>query len=311
MLWEKRIDLRREIGVVARRAAVARAEMKCLEAVLGPMPAPELAHDLKERQFATPSTCDACKEKLWSPIKSELACRVCGIALHRHCELHVDPECTGLKSRRRSQGRIRRSFTSHALKLRRGTVYEAPHGGPQECRATPLLARVEPLRDEELHISPFVTAPEEDRRAIVEALNAKAPTVSLARVRFPYSATAIGELTVSAGEVLRVLEPDLDGSGWIKVRRGIETGAEGLVPEAYLGMVGSSTPPVDGGGRFVAALFDFPPAGHILGVNEASIGRFEIYELSTEGMAYDDLWCELLVPGDKKGAVPKTYVMAI
>lgn len=284
--------------------------MKCLEAVLGPMPAPELAHDFKERQFATPSPCDVCNDKVWSPIKNELTCRICGISLHRACELHVDPECTGLKSHRRSQGRLRRSLTSHALKLRRGTVYEAPHGGPQEYRGVPLLTRIEPLRDEELHISPFVTAPDEDRRAIVEALAPKAPSVSLARVRFDYTATAVGELSVAAGEVLRVLEPDLDGSGWIKSRRGLDAGEEGLVPEAYLGMVGSSTPPIDGGGRFVAALFDFPPSDHTLGAHEASISRFAIYELSTEGMAYDDLWCEL-VSADGRGAVPKTYVRAI
>ncbi|CAK9782839.1 hypothetical protein CC85DRAFT_303196 [Cutaneotrichosporon oleaginosum] len=321
-MWERRMNVLRELGVIERRVVVTKAEMACLEAVLGPNPRPEMTHDFKERAFATPSQCDACHEKVWSPIKSELSCRHCAIALHKACGLHVEPECTGLKSRRRltSGGRLRRSLTSGAMKLRRTTIYEAPHGGPVEVRtATPAHRHREPLRDDEAIISPFFEADTEaDRAAIAEAL-APDRGVQLARVRASFPAGGILELSVRAGEVVRVLEPDLDGSGWAKVRRAFDAGStdqEGLVPLYALALVGSSTAPADGGcGIFVSADFTFPPPEHTLGVGEIAISKGAIYELTRVGMAFDELWCQLLVPGPDgarvKGVVPKTYVTVL
>lgn len=322
-MWERRMSVIRDLGVVERRVVVTKAEMACLEAVLGPNPRPEMTHDFKERAFATPSHCDACGDKVWSPIKSELSCRHCGIALHKACGLHVEPECTGLKSRRRltSGGRIRRSITSGAMKLRRTTMYEAPHGAPMEVRtATPAGRHAEPLRDDEAIISPFFEAATEvDRAAIAEAL-APERGIQLARVRATYPAGGILELGVRAGEVVRVLEPDLDGSGWAKVRQCFDAGAkekEGLVPLYTLGLVGASTAPADGGcGAFVSATFTFPPPDHRLGPGEIAVTKGEMYELTREGMAFDELWCELLKPAPDggvrvKGVVPKSYVSVL
>ncbi|BEI97478.1 hypothetical protein CcaverHIS631_0210670 [Cutaneotrichosporon cavernicola] len=320
-MWERRMNVLRDLGGVERRVVVTRAEMACLEAVLGPNPRPEMTHDFKERQFATPLHCDACGDKVWSPIKSELSCRHCGIALHKACGLHVEPECTGLKSRRRVMhgGRIRRSLTSGALRLRRSTLYDAPHGAPVAVRtATPAGQPVEPLRDDELIISPFFGVDgEADRAAIAEALVPE-PVFQLARVRSTYPSGGTLELGLSEGEIVRVLEPDLDGNGWAKVRRVFDANQEqeGLVPVYILGLVGSSTAPVDGGcGMFVSATFTFPPPDHRLGPGEIEITKGSMYELTREGMAFDKLWCELLVPapdgGRVKGVVPKTYVSVL
>lgn len=323
-MWEQRMNVLRDLGVIERRVVVTKAEMVCLEAALGPNPRPELTHDFKERAFATPSPCDACGDKVWSPIKSELSCRHCGIALHKACGLHVEPECVGLKSRRRltSGGRIRRSLTSGAMKLRRTQLYEAPHGAPAEVRTTTPAGRpAEPLRDDEAIISPFLVADSEaDRAAITEALAPERET-QLARVRATYPAGGILELGVRAGEVVRVLEPDLDGSGWAKVRRAFDASPQdkdqGLVPLYTLALVGSSTAPADGGcGIFVSATFTFPPPDHRLGMGEIAVSKGGMYELTREGMAFDELWCELLVPAPDggvrvKGVVPKTYVSVL
>lgn len=143
------------------------------------------------------------------------------------------------------------------------------------------------------------------------------PRVTIARVRFDYVGENEADLRVLEGEVVRVIEPDLDGSGWVKARKGIEKGEEGLVPVAYVGVAGQSTPPLDGGGgRFVHALFDFPPTSHHLGPGEVAVKQHHIYELSQEGMAFDQLWAELLVPhpaaGTRiKGVVPKTYLQPV
>ncbi|GMK59277.1 hypothetical protein CspeluHIS016_0702920 [Cutaneotrichosporon spelunceum] len=319
-MWERRMNVLRELGSIERRVVVTKAEMACLEAVLGPNPRPEITHDFKERPFATPSQCDACGDKLWSPIKSELSCRHCGIALHKACELHGDPECTGLRVRRRltSGSRLRRSFTSSALKLRRSTMYDAPNGGPVELRTDTSAGFVEPLRDDEAIISPFFVVDDEADRAAITAALAGDLSVPLARARSAYPSGGSLELGLSAGEIVRLLEPDLDGSGWAKVSRSFDTNKdqEGLVPVYVLGLVGSSTAPADGGcGAFVSATFTFPPPDHRLGPGEIAITKGSMYELTGEGMAFDELWCELLVPGPDgertKGVVPKTYVSVL
>ncbi|TXT15665.1 hypothetical protein VHUM_00168 [Vanrija humicola] len=316
-VWERRLALIRDLGIIERKVAVARAEIAAIEAVLGPLPGPEMAHDFKERAFPTPGHCDACGEKVWSPLKPELACRLCSIALHAKCALHVDPECTGLKSnRRRSQhGRLRRSFTSGALLLRRQTVFGSPHEGPQEY-ATTQQVRLEPIRDGEQTVSPFFT---DDHIGVVAAAAVEEmppPSVSLARMLYSYTAAGGPEISVGSGEVLRVVE--VDGSGWIKVRRGLKSGDEGLVPLSYVDLVGGTVPPQDGaGGVFVVAMFDFPPPSHTPGPGETSIKQHAIYELSDEGMQFDDAWCELCVPDASgsglrlRGVVPKTYVKLI
>ena len=48
-------------------------------------------------------------------------------------------------------------------------------------------------------------------------------------ILYNFQSAEDGELPVSAGDSVIVLEPD-DGSGWIKVRRGQD---EGLVPASY------------------------------------------------------------------------------
>lgn len=281
-------------------------------------------HDFKDRAFAAPQPCDVCGQAVWSPLKSELACRLCSIALHVKCALLVDPECTGLKNTRRrtftpAGGRIRRSITSGAFKLRRHS-YEASHGGPQPLKPA-RTGRLEPLRDDEVLVSPFMPSVPVSEQPAVAAVIAEAseepPRVTLARVRFDYAGENSADLSVLEGEVVRITEPDLDGSGWVKARKGLEVGQDGLVPLAYVGTVGSSTPPLDGGGgKFVHALFDFPPASHHLGPGEVRVRQHEIYELSTEGMAFDHAWAELLVPhpaaGTRiKGVVPKNYIQTV
>ena len=46
-----------------------------------------------------------------------------------------------------------------------------------------------------------------------------------------YAGTNEGEITVSAGEELIVLEKDMDDTGWTQVLRGDD---EGYVPTAYI-----------------------------------------------------------------------------
>lgn len=155
------------------------------------------------------------------------------------------------------------------------------------------------------------------RPAIIDAVRNPNPApITFARVRSDYRAQDTLQLTVWGGEIVRILEPDLDGSGWIRIRRGLEIGDEGLVPLTVLGVAGLSTPPLDGGaGSFVVAAFDFPPPSHSPGHSEARLLRHHLYELSDEGLAYDELWAEVVVPDGSgsrlRGVVPKSYIKPV
>ncbi len=124
-----------------------------------------------------------------------------------------------------------------------------------------------------------------------------------------------------------ILEPDLEGCGWVKVRDGVKEGmSEGLVPAAYVVDSIASPPPGDGGsGSFgmwifscqlsltnaceVIALFDYSnPALE----EHAAIVQHRIYELSVVGDSYDEYWSEVMY-GDSegprlRGIVPTTYI---
>ena len=132
-----------------------------------------------------------------------------------------------------------------------------------------------------------------------------------------YAAQDDIQLNIATGEIVRLLEPDVMGRGWAKVRRGLETGEEGLVPQTFLEVVGPNSPVcMDGGvGRFVLGTFDFPPPNHTPGPGQARIFKHQLYELSDEGFAYDPEWVELVVPDGSglrlRGIVPKSYVTAV
>ncbi|KAG5986284.1 hypothetical protein E4U54_005507, partial [Claviceps lovelessii] len=62
------------------------------------------------------------------------------------------------------------------------------------------------------------------------------------KMLYSFDAGGDGELTVSEGREVILLEPD-DGSGWIKVRAGYK---EGIVPASYVEFTASSAPPAPG-----------------------------------------------------------------
>lgn len=87
--------------------------------------------------------------------------------------------------------------------------------------------------------------------ARAKAATSDAPT---ARVLYDFEGQAEGELSVSAGETLVLLERD-SGSGWIKVRRG---GEEGLVPATYCDVKAPAPPPSRASkGPEMVALYDY------------------------------------------------------
>ncbi|KAG5936850.1 hypothetical protein E4U53_000138 [Claviceps sorghi] len=59
------------------------------------------------------------------------------------------------------------------------------------------------------------------------------------KMLYSFDASGDGELTVSEGREVLLLEPD-DGSGWVKVRAGYK---EGIVPASYVEFTASSAPP--------------------------------------------------------------------
>ncbi|KAK4683866.1 hypothetical protein P7C73_g6350, partial [Tremellales sp. Uapishka_1] len=328
--WEKRVELLRVLGGLERRLAVARAEMQCIERAIGSTASVETTHDFKERIFPTPTPCQACNQIIW--IKAEKSCRNCGIAAHAKCELHVEMTCSGDPEGRRDRRKsfkhlptgkdFRKSFAGHGHRiLRRRSNSNEPNGHVQIYIETePSAVETDNLPDQDLHVSPYI--PPDVYRATSEVSPSRsrplpstpdtpiytphsetAPHLGFAWVKFDYTAKMGWDLSVTRGDVVKILE--LERDGWIMVRLGVQEGTkEGLVPASFLGLGNDGI----GTGRYVVALFDFTPRDG----DHAQLEQHQVYELSPIGSEFDEFWTEILVPDQsgmmREGAiVPSSY----
>lgn len=118
------------------------------------------------------------------------------------------------------------------------------------------------------------------------------PTATLL---YDYAAATSFELTVSASDVVRVVEPE-DESGWVKVRT--MNGMVGLVPGSYLQLGGDAGAAAGfgvggggggGGGGSATALYSYAAAG----ADELSLSEGERVQLTSVGTDAGEGWAEV------------------
>ncbi|TKY85284.1 hypothetical protein EX895_006364 [Sporisorium graminicola] len=279
------------------------AEVDTIIANIGENQGQARPHRFKPASFGIPTTCHFCGDKIWGLSKQGSVCKPCGYTVHQKCEMKVPAECkaapgggiaAGGTDSPRASGTFSRSSRSSAVlsdsKLDRSTsTARAP-------AASSRLSAVEPQ---------------------TSASSTQGPTGS---VMFAFEASSPFELSVAEGEQVELLEDDVDGNGWIKVRAG--AGREGLVPTSYCDFEGGSaaataavqqstgyssaeadTAAAQGCGLFVQALYDYAAQGD----DEHSISVGEPIELTATGMSYADGWCQVVKDG-RVGIVPSNYV---
>ncbi|CAK5284133.1 unnamed protein product [Mycena citricolor] len=128
-------------------------------------------------------------------------------------------------------------------------------------------------------------------------------TYQTARVLFDFTPTSEFELHVSEGASVQVLEPDTDGSGWVKVSDGQSAG---LVPASYISYE-DATSSAEGSGKYVRGVYPYSANGP----DELSVAEGELIELTegpSGGQHYGDGWWE----GKSESTLtePRAYFLA-
>ncbi|CBQ70233.1 related to BZZ1-Myo3/5p-Bee1p-Vrp1p actin assembly complex component [Sporisorium reilianum SRZ2] len=276
------------------------AEVDTITANIGDNQGQARPHRFKPASFGIPTTCHFCGDKIWGLSKQGSVCKPCGYTVHQKCEMKVPAECkaapgggvAGATDSPRASGTFSRPSRSSAIvadsKLERST------STARTPAASSRLSAVQPQA------------------------SAHGPTGS---VMFAFDASSPFELSVAEGETVELLEDDVDGNGWIKVRAG--AGREGLVPTSYCKFEGGATGATaaaavedtgyngggahtaapQGCGQYVKALYDYAAQGD----DEHSISVGERVELTATGMDYADGWCQVVKDG-RTGIVPSNYV---
>ena len=231
-------------------------------------------HRFKPASFTIPTSCDYCRGTIWGIAKQGSVCKPCGYTVHAKCEMKVPAECkasTGTSSP--SVGLDRRtSRASGRLSTRSATEYSTTN-------SLPALNSSEALGN------------------------------PVGRVVYDFDATSPFELSVAEGEIVELIEDDVDNTGWVKVKKG---GMQGLVPTSYCEFDSSASagtePAGDAGvaqgcGQFVRALYEYAEQHP----EELSLAEGEQVELTAVGFEYGEGWCEGIKSG-RVGIFPSNYV---
>ncbi|SPO25057.1 related to BZZ1 - Myo3/5p-Bee1p-Vrp1p actin assembly complex component [Ustilago trichophora] len=286
------------------------AEVDTIVANIGANHGEARPHRFKPASFGIPTTCHFCGDKIWGLAKQGSVCKPCGYTVHQKCEMKVPAECkaapgSGVAAgaeNMRSSGTFSRSNRSSAI-----------IAGDKVDRSNTSSAMA----------SPSSPAPRANQLDHATSSATQGPT---GQVIYSFDASSPFELSVTEGEQVELLEDDLDGTGWIKVRAA--AGREGLVPTSYCvfengsekaasttvvqdtgynsGGGGSGGGAVQGCGQFVKALYDYAAQGD----DEHSLSVGEQVELTATGFSYADGWCEGVKDG-RTGIIPSNYVEQI
>ncbi|KAF8526758.1 hypothetical protein JB92DRAFT_3087230 [Gautieria morchelliformis] len=273
---ENCFEAQQQLTYLSTSQSMLTAEIEVILMALGDDQGAQRPHSFKSSSFSIPTPCGYCKTSIWGLTKQGKTCKCCGLSVHSRCELKLPAECSGGNS----GGHVRSSASISMSPVPSHQPAKADHPSASSF-STPHAAH------EETHPS--------------------------ASVLFSYEASSPFELSVTAGELVQLLEVD-DGSGWIKIAD--SQGSKGLVPASYVepsdaeGAHAPSptleTPPQDAG-VYVRALYVYESQGP----DELSLHEGETIKLTSGpngGQNYADGWWEGIHPSGRKGIFPSNYV---
>ena len=270
-------------------------------------------HDFKSASFAIPTTCDFCGSTIWGMSRKGFHCKACSYNCHKNCQMKVPSNCTQEKGNKRSaipdddqMTRTTTSDSAYGVGDRPAVIHDSDSedatsmtsSAPSSLRkTTPARRNMAPPPS-----SGFSAAP--------------ASRSSGSKVLYAYDAANPGELSISEGDVVTVLEGD-DGQGWIKVKG---SRGEGLIPAAYVDdptprpprATTSKQPPAVAPkrssqrkpGKQVRAMYDYQGTG----AGELSIIEGDLITLTLEDQG--DGWATGELNG-ASGIFPSAYVQAV
>ncbi|KAI0202076.1 hypothetical protein F4808DRAFT_423453 [Astrocystis sublimbata] len=271
--------LQEDLHQVDRKRLTAEVETSTITSMVGDVTLGAKNHNFKGQTFKIPTNCDLCGERIWGLSAKGFDCRDCGYTCHSKCEMKVPAECPGeLSKEERKKMKVERQASTgtlltpatatpdhvaelpdltrsntmnslssgYAASAHRSISGQAANPRASEDAATPpeLPSAPRPTARKPRLVAPPPTAYiSELPGSSVNGSFASKPTEQRGKVLYGFEAGGDGELSVSAGQDVTIVDPD-DGSGWVKVRAGYK---EGLVPGTYLEISASPIAPQDTG----------------------------------------------------------------
>ncbi|KIX05135.1 uncharacterized protein Z518_06007 [Rhinocladiella mackenziei CBS 650.93] len=258
-----------ELHAIDRKRLTAEVETSTITSVVGDLSMYGKSHSLKSETFKIPTNCDLCGDRIWGLSAKGFICADCGFTCHSKCHMKVPADCPGeqtkeekkkLKAERQAAAAVAveapaSNGVSSAPALTRQDTMNSLSSGYAASASRSLSGNVARLSTQDESSTPMASspitsvpsnagstvggAPRRNRivapppAAYVSApadVGANGSSQPKAKMLYPYEARDEGEISLSEGTEVKILEPD-DG-GWTKVHAGF--GKEGLVPTAYL-----------------------------------------------------------------------------
>jgi len=260
--------MQEDLHQVDHKRLTAEVETVTITLAVGDVTVGAKSHNFKSQTFKIPTNCDLCGERIWGLSAKGFDCRDCGYTCHSKCEMKVPAECPGEQTKdERKKLKAERQEQANSLKSPTGASKDGVSELPTMSRSNTMNSlssgyaasanrsvsgsgprspaeETPPDRPHSLSVS-GPTAARKNRvvapppSAYISELPGSAPPTNgsgatssheqRGKMLYGYDANGDGEVTVTEGKEVMILEPD-DG-GWIKVKAGYK---EGLVPTAYV-----------------------------------------------------------------------------
>ena len=234
-------SLQEELHAVDQRRLTAEIETSTITEAVGDVTLGAKSHNFKSQTFKIPTNCDLCGERIWGLSAKGFDCRDCGYTCHSKCEMKVPATCPGEQSKEE-----KKKLKSERQEAANGP--KAPNGGPHNIPAElPAISRTNtmnslssgyahsanrsvsvsggaptsPFEESPPPFKPQNSGPNVVRKnrviappptAYVSELPGSTPNGSSGeqkgKMLYAYDANGEGEISVSEGKEVAVLEPD-------------------------------------------------------------------------------------------------------
>ncbi|KAK9493245.1 hypothetical protein V1508DRAFT_385418 [Lipomyces doorenjongii] len=234
-VFTKLIVAQRDAAVADSKRIALEVEVETVELVVGDIVKGTKPHNFKSVSFKIPTTCMFCNDTMWGLTRHGFKCQDCGYTCHAKCQMKVPADCGGMVSKKKKKKTKENLETSS---LANGDDSE---DGASFTRTSTVTSYTSSMLDTVSRFGRHKSGSKAASKAATTtdpyALHNAGPRIEEARARYAYTPNGDGEIPISEGDRLEILESH-DGTGWVLVRNGI---SEGLVPFSYIEIVGDRT----------------------------------------------------------------------
>ncbi|KAK4056390.1 Protein BZZ1 [Microbotryomycetes sp. JL221] len=289
-LLEQYFDIQHEVTMLEIASTECKAQVELIDAALGEQSTVELRpHEFKSSSFVTPQTCAVCASSVWG---KGMSCKTCQLPIHVKCELKAPANCSGVAGGGVSRSHSKRHSHSSNTSTAAPSTAAASSTGPPRRSVPPSFSS-----------SRSSISTSRSSTTTSTGVSAATTTESTATLLYDYAAATPAELTVTAGDVVTVIEPE-DEAGWVKVRL---NGQTGLVPGSYMQSGGTSSASMGGtrgGGGSGTALYAYEAQSG----DELSFSQGDVLNLTALGMDAGQGWAQVRNSLGQVGLVPISYL---